>query len=189
MDARQGKEQVGSMANGTGTVTPQRRKRSKRLRYFFLDGHLHKVLRQVSSQDLVVAWDYKEGKRKAYSLASVRKYHGKAYSTREVSELINRHQVNVENYIVRGNIRTPAQSYALNERRTPGAYFFTEEDVYELHDYLLTVHRGRPRKDGQITPSGIPSRAELRAMMKSGSATYIKNEAGEFVQVWKENDW
>lgn len=177
------------MANETGTVTPKRRKRSNRLKYFFLDGQLHKVLRQVNSQDLVVAWNYPEGVRKAYSLANVRKYHKKAYTVREVSELVNRHLINVENYITRGNIRTPARSYALNEKRTVGPYFFTEEDVYELHDYLLTVHRGRPRKDGQITPSGIPSRAELRAMMKHGSATYIKNSDGEFVQVWKENDW
>jgi hypothetical protein len=177
------------MVDEDGTRPKQRRKRTKRLRYFFLNGNLHKVLGSNRPQDRLVAWDFKEAKRKQYSYSEVRRSHEKAYGIVEVAELVNRHRVNVERYILDGKIRKPAQAYALNPGRKPLAYFFTEKDVLELHDYLLTVHRGRPRKDGTITPSGIPSRAELRAMMKSGSATYIKNEDGEFVQVWKENDW
>lgn len=176
------------MANEDGNRPKQRRKRN-RLRYFFLNDHLHKVLGSNRPQDRLVAWDFEEGKRKLYSYADVYRSHKKAYPITEVSELINRHRVNIERYILRGDIRRPAQAYALTPSRKPLGFYFTEKDVLELHDYLLTVHRGRPRKDGMITPSGIPSRAELRAMMKSGSATYIKNEAGEFVQVWKENAW
>lgn len=176
------------MADEVGNRPTKRRKRN-RLRYFYLDSKLHKVLRINRPQDLVVAWDFVEGKRTAYVWSTVRKTHGKAYTIVEVSELVNRHRVNIERYILDGKIRAPQRAYSLNGEKTPGAYYFSEKDVYELHDYLLTVHRGRPRKDGRITPSGIPSRAELRAMMVSGSATYVKNEAGEFIQVWKENDW
>lgn len=178
------------MADEVGAV-PKRRRRSKRLalpRYFYLDSNLHKVLRTNRAQDLVWAWHYVEGKQKVYPYSEVRKKHGKAYSIVDVSEMIGRHRVIIENYILDGKIRAPQRIYALGSRK-PGAYYFSEKDVYELHDYLLTVHRGRPRKDGMITPSGIPSRAELRAMLVTGHATYIKNEKGEFVQVWKENDW
>jgi len=40
-----------------------------RLRYFYLNNKLHKVLRRSRAEDLVVAWDYQLGKRVAYSLA------------------------------------------------------------------------------------------------------------------------
>lgn len=176
------------MASDAGTGAKKRRKRSSRLRYFYLDNQLHKVLSVNRPQDLVVCWNYPEGKRVGHVWSTVRKTHGKAYTLAQVSEMIGRHRVIIENYILKGNIRAPQRAYNL-ETKKPGAYYFSEKDVYELHDYLLTVHRGRPRKDGMITPSGIPSRAELRAMLVTGYATYIKNEEGEFVQVWKENDW
>lgn len=177
------------MADETGTGSKRRRRRNRLIPlYFYLDGDLHKVLRTNRSQDLVWAWNYKEHKQVIHVFSEARRKHGKAYTIAQVSDMIGRHRVIIEKYILEGKIRTPQRAYALHSKK-PGAYYFSDKDVYELHDYLLTVHRGRPRKDGIITPSGIPSRAELRAMLVTGYATYIKNEDGEFVQVWKENDW
>jgi hypothetical protein len=53
----------------------------------------------------------------------------------------------------------------------------------------LTVHIGRPRKDGRVTPGRMPSKAELRALMRHDTMTYVKNADGEFTPVWKEVDW
>jgi hypothetical protein len=107
----------------------------------------------------------------------------------QVSKMINRHRVNIERYILEGKIRPPERIYSLDGNKTPGKYMFSEKDVFELHDYLLTVHIGRPRKDGRVTPGRMPSRAELRAMMQHDTTVYIKSADGTFMPVWKEIDW
>jgi len=170
---------------GKGT----RARKRNRLRYFYLNGDLHKVLSINRAQDLVVSWHYKEGKRKAYVWSDARKRLGKAFPISQVSKMIQRHHVIIEKYILEGKIRPPERIYTLDEKRTPGKYMFSEKDVYELHDYLLTVHIGRPRKDGKITPGRMPSRAELRAMMTHDTTVYVKQEDGTFTPVWKEMDW
>ena len=52
---------------------------STRLRYFYLNGKLHKLLRRSRAEDLVIAWDYELGKRVAYSLTDVNKNKQHAY--------------------------------------------------------------------------------------------------------------
>lgn len=179
------------MAMENGKTPRQRRNRKfAGIRYFFLNGDLHKVLSVTRAQDLVVCWNFPEGKRVGYSWSDVKKRHGKAFKMQEVSKMIGRHRTNIERDILAGNIKTPQRIYTLNGKKRPLYYYFSEENVFDLHDYLLTVHVGRPRSDGKITPrADLPSKAELRAMMKHDIVTYIKTEQGEFVPVWKEQDW
>ena len=61
------------MASKTGRST------TTQLRYFYLNGKLHKVLRRSRAQDLIVAWDYQQGKRVAFSLTDVNKNKQHAY--------------------------------------------------------------------------------------------------------------
>ena len=70
-----------------------------------------------------------------------------------------------------------------------GKYFFSEKEVLDLHDYCSTVSVGRPRKDGLVNSSGLPTRSEVKSMLKETSTLYIKNDSGEFIPVWKENVW
>lgn len=171
---------------GKRTRAGQRR---RPVRYFYLDDELYKVLWINRPGDLIIAWNYKEGKRMAYVWSDVRKRMGRAFPVGEVSKMINRHVVNIEKYILEGKIRAPQRLYSMDEKRTPGKYMFSEKDVLGLHDYLLTVHYGRPRKDGRITPGKMPSRAELKAMMQHDTMVYVKTSDGEFAPVWKEVDW
>lgn len=170
-------------------TSKSRRRRRKPLRYFYVNGELHRVLRVIRPSDLVETWSYPQAKRVAYSWSDVKKRMGSAFTMQEVSKMIGRHRVQIENYILDGHIRTPQRTYALNDERTPGKYLFSEEDVLGLHDYLLTVHIGRPRKDGKITPGKMPTKAELRAVMKHEVVTYIKTEGNEFIPTWKEPEW
>lgn len=135
------------------------------------------------------AWCYREGKRKGYVWSDVRKRMEVALPIAEVAKLIGRHRVQIENYILKGFIKSPQRVYTLDGNAKPGKYMFSESDVMGLHDYLLTVHIGRPRRDGRITPGRMPSKAELRAMMRHDTMTYVKNADGEFTPVWKEVDW
>ncbi|AVD99250.1 helix-turn-helix DNA binding domain protein [Streptomyces phage BillNye] len=150
---------------------------------------MHRVLSINRAQDLVVTWVFKEGKRRAYVWSDARKRLEKAFTMKQVGQMVNRHRVNIEKYILEGKIRAPERIYTLDGNKTPGKYMFSEKDVFELHDYLLTVHIGRPRKDGKITPGRMPSRAELRAMMQHDTTVYIKAADGTFTPVWKEIDW
>ena len=178
------------MAMEDGTKPRQRRKRKPaRLRYFYLNGDLHKVLSVTRAQDLAICWNFPEGKRCGYVWSDIRKRHGKAFPLRKVAEMLGRRYDTVKRDIMYGRIRRPQRIYTMDGNRNPGAHYMSENDVYEYHDYLLTIHHGRPRNDGKITPYDMPSKMELRAMMRHDIVQYVKTENGEFVPVWKEQDW
>jgi hypothetical protein len=157
--------------------------------YFYLNNDLHKVLRKSRPEDLLIAWNYSEGKRVAYSLQDVMKRKQHAYLVSQVSKLINRHEDTIKRHLYAGNIKFPQQSYSLNGNKTPGKYFWSEDDIRELHNFFKTVHRGRPRVDGKITPGDMPSKAELEAMINQETVLYAKNEDGTFYPVWKQPEW
>jgi len=115
----------------------------------------------------------------------------KAFSIKEASSIFNRNRLMIHEYIREGKIRKPAQAGPIGgSGERPGKYLFSEDDMRDLHSYLLTVHRGRPRMDGQVTQqSGMISRAELEALMREDRVLYTKDKSGEFVPVWKQPDW
>lgn len=171
------------MGRKTGSKT------STKLRYFYLNGKLHKVLRRSRAEDLIVAWDYELGKRVAYSLTDVNKNKQHAYPISEVVKIIGKHEDTIKMHLYKGNLKYPQRVYSLNGNKTPGKHFWSEDDIRSMHDFFKTLHRGRPRKDGGITPGDMPSRAEIEAIMKQENILYVKNNEGEFVPVWKQPEW
>lgn len=160
------------------------------LRYFFLNGEHHKVLRISRAEDLLTAWNYVQDKRCTYIWSSAQREMQKAFTLKQVCRMFNRHRLVMHEYIREGKIRKPAQIYAIDGiRDRPGKYVFSEDDLRDLHSYLLTVHRGRPRTDGGITPANLMSRAELEALMREDRILYTKADNGEFLPVWKQPDW
>jgi len=162
---------------------------SARIRYFYLNNRLHKVLRRSRAEDLIVAWDYQEGKRVAYSLTDVNKNKQHAYPMSQVVKIIGKHEDTIKLQMYKGNLKYPQQAYSLNGNKTPGKYFWSEDDIRNMHDFFKTVHRGRPRKDGRVTPGDMPSRAEIEATMRQENILYVKSEDGTFVPVWKAPEW
>ena len=163
---------------------------SKKVRYFFVNEMLHKTLHVNRSSDIVTAWCYSQKRRTAYSWSETQKGMEKANTITEVANILNRHRMTIDKYIRDGIIRTPERSYKIDGKfDSYGKYFFSEKEVLELHDYCSTVSVGRPRKDGLVNSSGLPTRSEVRSMLKETSTLYIKNDSGEFIPVWKENVW
>jgi hypothetical protein len=160
-----------------------------RLRYFYLNGYLHKVIRRSRAEDLLVAWDYHQGKRVAYNLTDFNKNKQHAYPISEVVKIIGKHEDTIKIHLARGNLKYPQRIYSLNGNKTPGKYFWSEDDIRDMHNFFKTVHRGRPRIDGGTTPGDMPSRAEIEAMMKQETVLYVKNNDGEFIPVWKQPEW
>jgi hypothetical protein len=177
------------MAMEDGNNPSPRRRNKPGVTFFYLNGELHKILRVIRAQDFVITWNYKEVKRKGYVWSDVRKRMGKSFTTKQVAEMVGKGREYVENDILNGNIRRPQRSVVPGSKRA-AAYRWSEQDILDYHDYLLTVHRGRPRKDGLITTrKSLPSRAELKALMRHNLVTYFKAEDGTFQPVWKEHNW
>lgn len=150
--------------------------------------HLHRTLHVNPSQDLVTAWDYIDHKRKMYVWSDVKRTMQYAFTVKDAAELLGVHKMTLFNYMSDGKIEKPQRIYDLSTRK-PGKYFFSEEDVMDIHLAMSETHQGRPRKDGLVTNNGVPNRAQVRTLVRQGDVLYTKTEDGEFVPIWKEQMW
>lgn len=158
--------------------------KTKPLRYFFYRGDLHKKIHINRGDDVITAWNYPKAQVFQYVYSDVRKNGEQAFSTRQVEKLVRRTRRTIAEAISGGWIRPPQRTYGMDANRNGYAYYWSEKDIMELHDYLKTVHRGRPRKDGRITPQDLPTASELRAMIRQGTVFYVK-VGDEFVPTWQ----
>lgn len=170
-------------------VKSLRKAKRTSLRYFFLNNQHHKVLRISRSEDLISAWNYVEHKRCTYVWSAAKNNMQRGFTMKEVSKIFERNPLVIHRYIQDGKIRKPARAYKIGDVTKESKFIFSEDDLRELHSYLLTVHRGRPRNDGTVTQSKLMSKAELEAIMKQDRILYTKDKSGEYVPVWKQPDW
>lgn len=169
--------------------SPKPRKLSKPLRYFYLNGKLHRALHINRGQDRIVTWCYPDHCRVAYTYSDVKKRKEPAFTTEEVTHMINRGRLAIERALLSGKITKPQYTYGLSQTKRKYQYLWSEENIMEAHAYFSTVHRGRPRNDGRITPQHLPTLRELRAMIRQEQLLYVKDEDGEFRPVWKAQDF
>ena len=148
----------------------------KKFVYFFLNDKVHKVIRLSRAKDEVVAWSYVDKKRVMYSYAQVDKYMERAYTIIETSKILGRHRVTIEEYILQGKIKQPQKVYPIsNPDSTWFKYMLSESDILDIHQFILD--------DGHIRD--LPSKAELKALLKNNLILYTKTIDGKFVPVWK----
>jgi hypothetical protein len=153
-----------------------RQRLRKKFVYFFLNGKVHKVLRLSRARDEVVAWSYLDKKRVMYSYSQVDKSMEKAYSISEVSKILGRHRVTIEEYILQGKIKQPQKVYPIsNPESTWSKYMLSESDILDIHQFIIDA--------GHIRD--LPSKSELQALLKHSLIMYTKTEDGKFVPVWK----
>lgn len=107
--------------------------------------------------------------------------------------MLNRKRLTLQLALQNGDIPKPQMTYGLSGKNPEGrwayAYMWSEKDIFEAWEYFSTVHKGRPRKDGLITPMALPSRAELRALMKDNLVLYTKTEDGQYVPSYKAEEF
>lgn len=158
----------------------KRKPSSKNFVYFFLNDKLHKVLRASRAKDELVAWCYVDRKRVLYSYSQVKKNMEKAYSIKEVSQILNRHRVTIQDYIIAGVIPSPEKIYPIGDPDDSVwfKYMFSQKDILGLHEYILEAGR----------LDDLPSRSELMAILKHNIILYTKTEEGKFVPIWKAEE-
>lgn len=168
-------------------MTGQKKPKTKPLRYFFYRGDLCKKVHIHRPNDIITAWNYPKGRLDKYVYSDVRRNGEMAFSTRQVEQMIGRSQKTIKNAIADGMIRKPQRTYGIDAERNGYAYYWSEKDIMELHDYLKTVHCGRPRKDGRVTPKELPTASELRAMIRQGTVFYVQ-VGDKFVPTWRADN-
>jgi ribosomal protein L25 (general stress protein Ctc) len=156
--------------------------RSKRVRvqkkflYFFLDDKLHKSLRVSRARDEIVAWCYPDERRVMYSYSLVNKHMKKAYSLKESAELLNKHKITIEDYILEGKIKKPNRAYPIGNKESKWSkYFLQDKDIFQIHQYII--------EDGYS--KNTPSKTELQALLSHNMILYTKSSDGKFIPVWK----
>lgn len=148
----------------------------KRIVYFFLNDKIHKTIRSNRAKDELVAWCYPDKKRVLYSYSQVEKYGQNAYTIKEVGQMLNKHKVTIENYILAGKIKYPQKVYPIsNPDSTWNKFMLNEKDIMDLHEFIL---------DSGYTKN-IPSKSELQAILKHNIILYTKVDGDKFVPVWK----
>lgn len=180
-------------SKGEGKTT---RKKSRTLNYFYLDGDLdgklrpllHKKLHINRGQDTITAWCYPLHKRVAYTYSDVLHSKQNAFTTVEAAKMLMRSRLTLERAILNGDIEAPQMTYGLNERKNNFKYMWSERDVLNAHAYLSTVHMGRPRRDGLVSPRRMPTVRELRAMMRDQEILYVK-VGDEFKPTWRAENF
>jgi hypothetical protein len=154
----------------------QRKPVSKKFVYFFLNGKIHKVLRSNRSKDELIAWCYPDKKRVLYPYSQVKKNMENAYSTSDVARILDRHKVTLEDYILDGKIKVPQRVYPIgNPESTWSKFMFSESDILDLHEFILDSGYSKE----------LPSRSELKALLKNNVILYTKSSDGKFIPVWK----
>ena len=177
------------MADEVGDTNPKKNKRPRLPIHFYINDQLHRKLHINRGRDLLITWNYPKGQRVHYTYTDVLKRFERTFSTAEVALMVNRKRLVIDIALRDGMIEKPYKSYSMDENRTPVAYQWREKDIMGLLDYLSTVHRGRPRKDGISIPAFLPTPRELRAMIhQSGETLYVKGENG-FVPTWRAKEW
>lgn len=173
-------------------VTQRKRRNLQSLTYFYWDGHLCKKLSVSRMDNLLYAWDYKDNRRVSILLSNFKKNRKPAYTTPAVKQLIGMSIDRLYFALNSGKIPKPARPVRRDEEehidklRRKG-YMWSEEDIMNLHDWVTSLHKMRPRKDG--LPRKRPrtkSKAEIRSKISGNPQTFVQTEDGRFVPIWKE---
>jgi hypothetical protein len=173
-------------------MAKQRRKivsENKRWNFFYLNGDLNKTLETRRSDNMLVAWNFKENRRVAYVLSDAYRRRQRAYSVSQVAKIVGKHVDTIKRHIRGENIRKPQAAYSLDGTHKLLRYLFSDDDIREMHEFFKTVHIGRPRNDGKVTNGELLSGPELEALLRNEKVLYTKDSNGEFVPVWKQPEW
>lgn len=161
------------------------RTRNGQMRYFFLDGQLHKKIRVNRGKDLITAFHYGQGVYKKYNYTVVLQRHNRAFTTNEVAAMIGRSRRSIQQAVKNGHLAHPQHSYSISgPREKKSFWFWQEEEIMDVLDYFAGVHTGRPRKDGAVTPMHLPTPRELRAMIRNENLLYVK-KGDQMVPTWR----
>lgn len=160
--------------------------KKSRSKLFFLNNELHRLIQADRTNNICRAYNYEKDQDFTYLFTEYKRLKKPAYTISIVAKMFNRHPARIREAINNGSIKKPF----LLDKLTNGIYYFNENDIYDIREYFARVHIGRPRNDGAVTAGkDIPTKKELQDILEGKSMLYIKTKDGNFVPVWKAEEF
>lgn len=156
-------------------------------RVFFLNGDLVRKHHINRANGIMSVYNIVEDRIESCMVADFKRNRERAYTVKETSILVNRHQKYLPTLMKKGIIPFPTGAQKGGHREWGVRSYYSESQVREIRDILATFNIGRPRKDGLINNNSTPTIQELNRRMGSGILTYTKTEDGNFVPLWTES--
>jgi len=156
-------------------------------RVFFLNGSLVRKHHVSKSNGIMSVYNINEDRIESCLISDFKKNSEKAYSVKDTSLLVSRHQKHIYRLVTNGVLPPPVAASVGAERGWRIRAYYSASMVKEIRDILASQHRGRPRKDGLISNSTVPTSQELTRRMGEGILTYTRTEDGNFVPLWTES--
>lgn len=154
---------------------------------WFLNGELVRPHHQNRAAGLITLYNIIQDRMETCLISDFKKNRERAYTVGETAELVNKHKKYMPSLMKRGIIPKPMGSQKGGNTGWQVRSYYSESQVREIRDILATIHRGQPRKDGNITNNQVPNAQELTRRMGDGILTYTKTEDGRFIPIWSES--
>ena len=158
-------------------------------RIFFLNNCLVKVIHINKASNIVLINNVTENKRQSLLYTDFKKFRKRAYTVANSARLLNRSRLQFSKYIASGLIPPPIADSIDGERGLQIKAYYSEDHIFEIREIMSTIHHGRPRSDGLVTPRNVPTEQDLRSKMGDAIMLYTKTEDGRFIPTWQEHTW
>ena len=158
-------------------------------RIFFINEELVKVIHINRSSNIVEFYNVKQDKVQSMLYTDFKKHRKRAYSVAKAARILNRSRLQFGKYIASGLIPAPIADSIDGERGLQIKAYYSEDHLFEIRDIMSTIHHGRPRNDGKISPRNVPTEQDLRSKMGDAILLYTRTSDGRYIPTWKENTW
>jgi len=161
-----------------GTVKPVKRK-------CFINGQVHHVIKIDRPKAVVHLFNMEDQSQVTFSYHDYKEFKKPCYRIGEASRSLNRHPDRLRFAMKNNLVAKPKLIWSKNK----STYYFSTENIFELREYFANLHVGRPRKDGKITSSRVPTLEELEARLSMRQMLYVRKEDGTYIPIWKAEEF
>jgi hypothetical protein len=157
---------------------------------FFINNELVRVVHSNRANNIVVVYNYIQNKDQTLLLSDFKKHRKRAYTVIDTARIFKRTKMQLQRWIDNELIHPPMGAGLDGKREFRRLSYYSEDDLFTIRSVLATIHKGRPRKDGRITPrKDLVTEKELRSLIGDSIMLYTKTEDGRFIPVWQEETW
>lgn len=154
---------------------------------FFVDEILYRKVRGSLVRDEMTVYSMMDREFQILSYSYVLRNFEQAYKLEEVGKMINRSKHTVFDRIYNGDlVGAHAVIWPMTDGTKPRGWRFSPKGVEKVWEFFAEM-QDRISKDplSRGQNKRLPSRSELRAMLRNEVVMYIKDESGEFRPTWK----
>ena len=157
---------------------------------FFLNNDLVRLEHFNRANNICIFYNFNKDKEQSMLYSDFKKYRKRAYTVINTLKIFKRSRMQMERWIASGLIEPPTGAVSGGKRIFRKMSYFSEDDLFTIRSVIATIHSGRPRKDGRVTPrKDVPTERDLRSLIGDDIMLYTRSKDGEYIPVWAEETW